>query len=420
MAQLQARLPIADPVRIPAPQGAGLSWLEIDLRRLEGNVRAIREVLDAGAGARSGGREPVRLCPVLKKDAYGLGAVPIAHRLSKAGVEMFAVYSPGEAEHLVTHAVTTPILVLMPMRRLNRTDALYRHAVAERLHLSIHDSSQLDEVNIIGQRLGIKLPCHLYIDTGMSRSGLCPSQALDLLRSAATHRYVRIAGVFTHLATSGSNPAFAAEQVATFNTLLQDAAGSLPDDVIRHVANSTGLLRDAGWHLDMVRPGIGVYGYGPEVADMSQGGWVGHPPALRPVLRWCSRVIHAQRYPEGAPVSYDSTHTLKRESVLGIVPVGHGDGYPIGLSNKATVRVGDTDCRVLGQVSMDQIVIDLTDVPDAGEQDLAGLRDMPVELYSPDPGAPHALPRLAKLAGTSIFEMLCRLSPKLTRRYVRE
>lgn len=408
--QLQTRFPIAAPVHMEQPVSTDLSWLEIDLCRLEANARAIREVIGPGC----------RLCPVLKKDAYGLGAVPIAHRLAKAGARMFAVYSPDEAERLVTSAVTTPILILMPVRKLGRTDGLYRHAVAEKLHLSIHDPAQLDEINAVGQQLGIKLPCHLYIDTGMSRSGLSPSQALELLRSTTAHRYVRIAGVFTHLASSGSNPAFAAEQIMTFDTLLAEADTLVPTDVIRHTANSYALIRNAAWHRDMVRPGIGIYGYGPDTGDTTQAGWIDNAPTLRPVLRWCSKVIHAQRYPLGTPVSYDSTHTLQRDSVLGVVPVGHGDGYPAALSNQATVRVLGHDCRVLGQVSMDQIVIDLTDaVADAASQEPAALMGTEAELYSNDPDAPHALPKLAALANTSVFELLCRLSPRLSRRYGR-
>ncbi len=388
------------------PASTDLSWLEIDLCRLDANARAIQDAIGPACG----------LCPVLKKDAYGLGAVPIAHRLAKAGAAMFAVYTPDEAERLVASAVTTPILILMPVRKLARTDGLYRHAVAEKLHLSIHDPGQLDEINAVGQQLGIKLPCHLYIDTGMSRSGLSTAQAMDLLRSTTAHRYVRIAGAFTHLASSGSNPAFAAEQIARFDALLDDAGDLIPPDAIRHAANSYALIRNTDWHRGMVRPGIGIYGYGPDTADTAQAGWIEQPPALQPVLRWCSRVIHVQRYTQGTPVSYDSTHTLQRDSVLGVVPVGHGDGYPAALSNQATLRVLGYDCRVLGQVSMDQTVIDLTD---AVTDDPASLLDAEAELYSNDPDAPHALPRLADLANTSVFELLCRLSPKLSRRYGR-
>ncbi|MFI4862461.1 MAG: alanine racemase [Phycisphaerales bacterium JB063] len=414
--QIKSRFPMADPVRMEAPASDDLSWLEVDLGRVEANAKTVRGLLDGrlagpAEAAPTAGRR-VKLCPVLKKDAYGLGAVTIAHRLARAGcADLLAVYSPDEAERLVAGAVTTPILVLMPMRSLRRTDSLYRHAVAEKLHLSIHDVQQLDEINAIGQQLGIKIPCHLYVDTGMSRSGLSVAQALRLLASTTAHRYVRIAGIFTHFACSDTDPAFTAKQYDAFTALLDEAGDQLPADCIRHASSSAATLRDTALHFDMARPGIAMLGY----ADSNNA-------TLLPAMRWCSRIVHTQPYPQGTPVSYGCTHTLQRDSVLGIVPVGHGDGYPVALSNQATVRVNHTDCRVLGTVSMDQIVIDLTDAlhdPIAGtEQPPEALMGQLVEVYSNDPAAPHALPNLAKLAGTNAYELLCRLSPTLPRKYL--
>ncbi|MEM1355662.1 MAG: alanine racemase [Planctomycetota bacterium] len=425
-----------NPVRLEAPGVTELSWLEIDLKQLEANARAVREALDTAATCDQYGRsvppaEQTRtmICAVVKKDAYALGSVNVAHRLMKTGVDMLAVYSPDEAEHLIANAVTCPILVLMPLRELNRTDGLYRHAVAEKLHLSIHDTRQLGEINTIGQQLGIKLPCHLYIDTGMSRSGLSPEQALDVLNSTTAHRYVRIAGVFTHFACSDTNPEFSYRQLDLFNQTLEKAGGALPADAIRHAGNSASMLRGRAMHLDMVRPGLCMLGYAPSTSPdgltPDAGPWMTELPKVKPILRWCSRVIHIQRYPRRTPVSYGSTHKLKRESVLGIVPVGHGDGYPVALSNKADVRVHlkdrsrpVTECRVLGQVSMDQIVVDLTDLVDDPSAPNEHLLDAWAELYSTNPDACNAVPRLATLAKTNAYEMLCRLSPGLPRKYI--
>lgn len=426
-------LAISKPVRLEAPALGELSWLEVDLRKLDMNLLAIRESIShADAHDAQGNPLPpdqqarTMLCAVVKKDAYGLGSVQIAHRLVKQGVDMLAVYSPDEAEHLIANAVTAPILVLMPMRELNRTDGLYRHAVAEKLHLSIHDTRQLAELNTIGQQLGIKLPCHLFIDTGMSRSGLSAEQALEVLRSTELHKYVRIAGIFTHFASSEENPAFTLKQLDLFNDALQEAGDALPADAIRHAANTKSLLRSGKTHLDMVRFGVGLYGYGgvPD-EDPGAGPWLSELPELQPILRWCSRINHIQAYKKRTPVSYGSTHKLKRDSLLGIVPVGHGDGYPVALANKAEVRVHPkdrskpvTNCKVLGSVSMDQIVVDLTDLVDEVHADNTFLLDAWAEIYSPDPNAPNALPSLAKLAKTNVYEMLCRLSPGIPRRYI--
>ena len=434
MIQMSSPLSISKPVRLDAPGLGELSWLEVDLRKIDLNLLAIREAIEHADSHDPHGRPIPRseqartmLCAVVKKDAYGLGSVQIAHRLVKNGVDMLAVYSPDEAEHLISNAVTAPILVLMPMRELNRTDGLYRHAVAEKLHLSIHDTRQLAELNNIGQQLGIKLPCHLYIDTGMSRSGLSVEQALDVLRSTSAHRYVRIAGVFTHFASSESNPAFTLKQLDIFNEAIDKAGGALPPDAIRHAANTQSLMRSATTHLDMVRFGVGLYGYGaPEDSTAEHDGpWLQQLPELQPVLRWCSRINHIQRYKKRTPVSYGSTHKLKRDSILGIVPVGHGDGFPTQLANKAEIRVHPkdrskpvTNCKVLGSVSMDQIVVDLTDLVDDVKADNDFLLDAWAEVYSPDLNAPNTLPKLAALAKTNVYEMLCRLSPGIPRRYI--
>ena len=178
----------------------------------------------------------------------------------------------------------------------------------------------------------------------------------------------------------------------------------------------------------MIRPGLALLGYGPDLLD---GPTALDAPELEPVARWMSRIVHVQRYPRRTPVGYGSTHKLKRESLLGLVPVGYADGYPLALSNKASVRVhGEvdaagpglriaaqtaSDCRVLGQVSMDQIVVDLTDVPCDDPQELRGRA---VEVYGRDPRAPHALPNLATIAKTHVYELLCRISPSIRRVYV--
>ncbi|MFK7788753.1 MAG: alanine racemase [Phycisphaeraceae bacterium] len=430
---MSSPLSISKPVKLDAPSLGELSWLEVDLRKIDQNLLAIREAVDHASTLDEHGRPlppsdqaRTMLCAVVKKDAYGLGSVQIAHRLVKQGVDMLAVYSPDEAEHLISNAVTAPILVLMPMRELNRTDGLYRHAVAEKLHLSIHDTRQLAELNNIGQQLGIKLPCHLYIDTGMSRSGLTPAQALDVLRSTDSHKYVRIAGVFTHFASSETNAEFTFKQLDQFNDVVKEAGPALPPDAIRHAANTKSLLRSGTTHLDMVRFGIGLYGFGgvPE-EEPGAGPWLSQLPELAPVVRWCSRVIHIQQYKKRTPVSYGSTHKLKRDAVLGIVPVGHGDGYPVALSNKAEVRVHPkdrskpvTNCKVVGTVSMDQIVVDLTDLCDDVKADNSFLLDAWAEIISPDRTAPNSLPNLAKIAKTNAYEMLCRLSPGIPRRYI--
>ena len=407
------------------------SWLEVDLTRLERNFLALKSLVTVPvddpdpvpARGRVAAKRP-RICCVVKKDAYGLGASAVAHRLVKAGCDMLAVYSASEAEYLINKSVTGPILLLSPLRELNRTDALYRPAVGGNLQLSIHDLEQLDTVNQIGRTFGIKLPVHLYLDTGMSRSGLNAEQFTQVVTNLAKTPHVRVAGVYSHLATADDNPDFAYEQLDSLKSAVKQQAEHLPKDFVLHLANSFATLRDRRFHLGMVRPGLSLYGYGPEGMT---GPILDQAPSLEHTVRWVTRINHVQRYPRWTPVGYGSTHKLKRNSVVGVVPVGYGDGYPVALSNLASVRVildngVYFDAPVLGRVNMDQLTIDLTDAPgsspgspDSG--DIQYLMNATVHVISDDPNAPNSVPNLAKLAKTHPYEVTCRLSKDLPRKY---
>ncbi len=414
-----------------------ISWLEIDLTCVERNLLALRRLIEpdqdgpsdgsdasAPGGQAAGSGPPARpmICAVVKKDAYGLGAPAVAHRLAKAGCDILGVYSPQEAELLIHKAVTCPILLLAPLRELNRTDALYRPAVAGSLHISIHDPQQLQTVNQIGRTFGIKVPIHLYLDTGMSRSGLNGEQFAQMVQGMDKTPHVRIAGVYTHLATADDQPDFAFEQLEQLESAVAQQAQHLPADCVVHIANSFATLRDRRFHLGMIRPGLALYGYGPEL--LAPGPVLQDAPVLEHTVRWVTRINHVQRYPRWTPVGYGSTHKLKRNSVVGVIPIGYGDGYPLALGNQASVRVildeaGATlDAPVLGRVNMDQLSIDLTDAPGfADGGDIHTLMNAAVHIISDDPDAPNSVPNLARLSNSHSYEVLCRLSKDLPRKY---
>lgn len=417
----------AHPIRLDAPLLAEpASWLEIDLGRLEANVRHLRDALDADAAARpdplgrsTADRRPPLLCGVVKKNAYGLGVEPISTRLAAAGVDILAVFSPDDADPIIRAGLNIPILVLLPVRSLRRTDPVFRVAENGRLHLTIHDLPQLDELNLVGQSFGLKLPVHLHVDTGMSRTGLDAQQFAAALERLPRLDHLRLRGVYSHLATAASNHSFAYQQLERFEQLVATHRDRLPDGVILHIANTCGAYRDQRFHLDMVRVGLGLYGYGPEA--IVDGPVLGNAPILRHTVRWLSRLDHVQAYPAGARVGYECTHTLQRASVLGVVPVGYGDGYPLSLSNQSVVSFPDEPrgkayhAPVIGRVSMDQIVVDLTELVPVIDPQVGTV----VEVVSSNPASLASLPRLAEQAGSHPYELLCRLSARVPRRYLR-
>jgi len=403
------------------------SWLQINLSRLDANLGIIRDILRSGCSNQS---DPL-FCAVVKADAYGLGAVQIARRLAARGVDMLAVYTPDQAADLLGHSIVLPILMLMPIRQLARTDALYRPAVAGRLHLTIHDVPQLTQVNQIGRTFGCKLPVHLYLDTGMSRSGLSTTQAKKLLSDIGSLTHVRLAGLYTHLATAAEDPGYADEQLTRLDQFLTQHAILIPPDTLIHAANTAATVRHPRFHRSMVRVGLGLLGYLDHNFKTDPSDQLLLADKLKPTVRWVSQINHVQRYPAGTPVGYGCTYRLKRDSFLGIVPIGYANGYPLAMSNTAKVNIIDpstdqpTTAAVLGRVTMDQIIIDLTPLPSPPASSVSNTPDTPiaqpdamVELISDDPSSVCALPRLAALAGSPCHELLCRLSPRLKRSYI--
>jgi len=381
------------------------SCLEIDLAQL-------RENLDH-FGKRVG--PVVKICGVVKADAYGLGAIPIARCLAISGIEFLAVYSPAQAAVLEESGVVCPMMVLMPIRWSHELVRLERAISQERLHLTIHDEPQLEQVNELGRHFGCRIAVHLHLDTGMSRGGLDVGQLGRILAAAPKCKFIRIAGLGTHFAAADDDPEFSEQQLGRLIDATDPHRAQLPHDLLIHASNTFGVLRDRRFHQTMVRVGLGLYGYGPRLMQ-----YRGEPDMERdlcPIVRWSSELVHVHNYSQGSPVGYNCTYRLARPSRLGLVPVGYADGYPLSLGGISVVGImsDSTACHVapvLGKVNMDQIVVDLTDVPfpvDVGT---------PVELISSDPDSPYALERLAEQAGSSCYELLCRLSARIPRRYL--
>lgn len=377
------------------------SRLEIDLSAVERNLGVVRSVLAppthpthaphtspsrdlAPTGVHS--QTPPAICAVLKQDAYGTGAVRVAKRLVASGAEMLAVYGLDEARVLADHVAGVPILVLMPVQGVDRSDPLYRHATAGRLHLTLHNFDQLAGVTEMAARLGSVVPVHLQVDTGLSRGGSSPEEALRLLDRTLNSARVRLSGLMTHFASPCCDGAFTDEQAARFGAffdsarpLLQAAAAAGPDilggvglsagrsELALHAASSCAAFRSRRYHLSMVRVGQSLFGYAldeatragdpdarriargarrlaeilavrPDAADFDATSFEFARQAgqLEPAVRWCSTLVHTQEIPAGWPVGYGSTWRAptrpgKKPTKIALVPVGYADGYPRSL-----------------------------------------------------------------------------------------
>jgi len=394
------------------------SRIRINLSAVAGTIQDIRDIV---------GPESV-ICPVVKADACGLGAAPIARHLVSAGAGMLAVYTSAQAATLARAAVGGPILVLQPVREMDRIDEAYRLLIRGDLHLTVHDEEHLDDLGRIAEKFATVIPLHLEIDSGMTRGGCPAASAPGIARRISEHRWLRLAGMSTHFARAGTDARFTNKQLAVFDAVLKKCGSAVPDDCLVHVANSVATLRHSRYHKSMVRVGQAWAGFGAE--RITDGEFRPQAAELRPIVTWRSRIIQVKTIERGTSVGYGSHWTAKQRSRIGLVPVGYADGYPMGLAatddepKPPCVRVdtGEPDgqgfVRVIGHVNMEQISIDLTDLcsPRKRHPPEIGV-GTDVELIGTDPHAPNHVPTLARVAGTVPHHLLCSLNPRIKRTY---
>lgn len=370
----------------------GYLTAEISISAVEHNLALLRERIGPNTA----------LCAVVKADCYGHGLEALLGAISRSA-DCLAVATPAEAVQLRRMGYERPILAFLSPCAFEDGEEL-RQVLDELLdaHVTMTVTARRDLPAIAeaARRVGAAAEVHVKVDTGMTRSGISPDDAPSLAEQIRNTGGVNLTGLYTHLATADeADKGPAAEQLACFGAVLK----AIPhrSELTVHAANSAATIDIPEAHFDMVRPGLAVYGYQP--SDQMH-----NRLPLRPALRLWAPLILVKQVPAGSGVGYGLTCTLDRPSTLGLVPIGYADGYLRRLSNRATVRVRDSDVPIRGCVSMDQIVIDLTDVPGprVGE---------PVEIISPDPAAGHSVESLARLAGTIPYEVTCRLGRRVRR-----
>jgi alanine racemase len=276
---------------------------------------------------------------------------------------------------------------------------------------------------------GAALPLHLEVDTGLGRGGCLPAEAGAVARRIREDRNLRLAGVFTHFANAGGSESATDAQRRIFEAWCKSAA--LPPECIVHSASTFAAMRGPRFHHHMVRVGLAWTGLAFE--GTRDGRSMEFARSLRPVFSWRSWFVQVRTVPAGTAVGYGSRWKSEKTSRIGLVPVGYGDGYPLLPMNpstrrplgheRRTVRVEVTDgaaatwvdAPVVGAISMDQIAVDLTEVPGAFSRSWT---QSPVELISADPTASNHAARVASMTGHHAYELLCRIPSRVPRRFV--
>lgn len=366
-------------------------WVEIDLAALERNLKLIRASLPPG----------IRYVAVVKADAYGHGLHQVAARLMHAGADLFAVANIAEALALRELSADWPILLLSPV--LPEED---RYVAEHDLAVTVSSTEEVTRFDAAGRAAGKPVTVHLKIDTGMGRLGVWHEQARAVYELIRAAQGVRLAGVFTHFSSADEDPAFTAEQRRLFLATLSGLPGFNPAGLLIHADNSAGLESTPGQSaFNAVRVGLLQFGILP------------HPHSLlarvqvESVFSFHTRVGLVKRLPAGTDISYGRTCTLQRPSTVAILTAGYGDGIARASSNRAEVLIHGRRCPVLGRVTMDQTIVDLTDVATA-----VNSGDHAV-LVGRQGAAQISLTEFSAWSGSIPWETLCSVTKRVPRLY---
>ena len=366
---------------------------EISASAVRANLSLLREALAPGT----------KLCAVVKADCYGHGLATLLDAIASEA-DALAVATAEEAIDVREHGCDCDVLMFFSPCALagpERLAEVLDELVARRITLTIITPREALAVAEAARRVGEEARVHVMIDTGMGREGAPAEQVPALVRHVREAAGLPLTGLYPHFATAdAADKTFTREQLARFRETV--GACGPPEGLTLHAASSAGLIDLPETHLQMVRPGIAMYGYQP--SDQVQTRL-----ALRPAMRLVARLLLVKPVPADSRCGYGLTYRFDRPSRIGVVPVGYGDGYLRSLSNRTVMRLAGRDVPVRGRVSMDQTIIDLTDSPDAQVGD-------EVEVISNDATAPNSVENLARLAGTIPYEITCGLSKRRVRR----
>jgi alanine racemase len=338
-------------MNVASDGSAARAWVEIDLPAIDRNVGRIKQALPPH----------VRYVAVVKADAYGHGMPEVATRLLQAGVDCFAVANVAEAAKLREVGHDADILLLSPT-----LPSELPRALALGLDITLNSLDEAQVLAAAAAKSGQKAKVHVKVDTGMGRAGVWHEQAAELIAYVRAAPEIAWRGIYTHFSDADSDAAHTAGQRALFLELLAPIPSSERAGLLIHADNSAGLESfSAASPFNAVRVGLMQYGLPP-----SAGSFLA---SLRPdpVLSFHARVVLVKDLPSGTAVSYNRTKVLARPTRVAIVAVGYGDGVPTAASNRGCFLVRGRRCPILGRVTMDQTIVDVTDVPAVVVGDIA-------------------------------------------------
>ncbi len=361
-------------------------WVEINLEHLEHNIKTVKSILPQG----------VRTLAVVKADAYGHGSVMCAPTLIACGVDMFGVASIDEGVELRENKINIPVLVLGTVPIWS-----FETAIKNNIAISIFNKEHLYVAKDLYERTGKKLHVHIKIDTGMNRIGVRCENAIEFIKEVQGADYVSLDGVFTHFADVENKDIYEA-QLSNFKNIINNINSS---NLIIHCANSPATI-DKDCYFNMVRLGIVLYGLTP----FGQGRKVDD---IKQVIALKGRITNIHEIKEGEGVSYGHTFKANKTVKVATIPIGYADGVARSLSNKISGSLNDHKVNQIGNITMDQMMFDITGVD-------AEIGDIITLLGKDEKGNFYSIDEWAQILNTINYELTCRLKVRLPRIYTRE
>lgn len=337
---------------------------------------------------------------IIKTDAYGHGAVECAKVMNEHDIFNFGVATADEAIELRQNGIKGRILVIG-----FAFDDNYEELINNDITLTVFDYDTAERINNIGKKAKI----HIKVDTGMGRIGFQPNEeSLDVIKRIDELENITIDGMFTHFACADmkDKTSFNKQKkiFLDFTSKVKNNGIKIP---VKHMCNSAAIMDYDGDYLDMVRSGIITYGLYPSDEVIAEN------LPMKPVMSLRSHIAHVKKVSEGFTVSYGSTFVTDRETVIATVPVGYGDGYPRSLSNLGKVIINGKLAPIIGRVCMDQMMVDVTNVPDVKRGDQ-------VTLWGTDGNLTISVEELAELCGRFNYEFVCDINKRVKRIYIKD
>lgn len=367
-------------------------WVEVDLKAIAYNVQQIRQIVPPRT----------EVMAVVKANAYGHGAVEVARTALANGAGRLAVARVSEGEQLRKAGIAAPILLLGSTPPGQFADVL-RLSLGQTVY-SVEMATLLSE---LAGRKGVKAVVHVKVDTGMGRLGfLAEDTSVQEVLQIARLPHLEVEGVFTHFATADSrDKRYALEQLERFLAFLDALRREGLAVPFRHCANSAAIIDLPAAHLDLVRPGIALYGlYPSKEVDRSR-------LRLEPAMALKARVAQVKRVPAGFKISYGATYETPAPTVIATLPVGYADGYTRLLSSRGKVLIHGQRAPVVGRVCMDQCMIDAGHVPDVSPGD-------EVVFFGRQGEAVLPVEEVAEAIGTINYEVICQINSRVPRVYL--